>query len=208
MSAPIRRRHALRSPHPRTHAPGLGGDAECSRQHPSSSRRAHTQQPIAAVHEAAPLADGTDVLLVGSRAKVPAKIDVVPVPQLPEQEGQSLGRHVIGGFGERSQEADAAKKRCVSEAVVGAPEVTDREQRTLVENKALGEIFSRGRAIEAAEVPALGVGQVACRHGARNAKVLRRPRAALKTRGNSFAQHVCESESFCNEFRTRLEAAV
>ena len=173
---------------------------------PSAQPKAGTRR-IAEVHETVPLADGTDVSLVGSGAKVPAKIDVVPDPQLPAQEGQNLGRHVIGGFGERSQEADAAKKRCVSEAVVGAPEVTDREQRTLVENKALGEVFARERGIEAAEAPALGVGQVACRHGARNSRVLRRCRAALKTRGKSFAQHVCESDSFCNEFRTRLEAA-
>ena len=105
----------------------------------SSAQSKAGMRRIARMHETVLLPDGTNMSLVGSGAKVPSKLDVVPDLQLATQEGQDLGRYIIGRFGERSHETDAAQKRCISKAVVCASEVTDYAQCTLVKNKVLGE---------------------------------------------------------------------
>jgi hypothetical protein len=44
-------------------------------------------------------------------------------------------------------------------------------------------------------------------HTVRNFQLLRRGRSTPRNKANSFAKHMCETKSFCSNFRTVLEVA-
>ena len=74
----------------------------------------------------------------------------------------------------------------------------------LIQVKISRELVGRRFAVEARKALTLGVSEVTGGHTVRNFQLLRRARAAPISKANFFAKHMCETKSFCSNFRTAL----
>ena len=72
----------------------------------------------------------------------------------------------------------------------------------LVQMEVSRELVGRRFAVKAGKALALGVSQVTGGHCVRNFQLLRRGREAPISNAKFFAKHMCETKSFCSNFRT------
>ena len=162
---------------------------------------------VAKVREAAMRPDKREVPYASAPLKIRMHAGGGLKVQLFDHDRQHRRRDLRGRNGKCAQKSDARQHYGKAKPIVVAAQRSNEVAIGLVQMEISRKLVGQRFAVEASKPLTLGVSEVTGRHTVRNFQLLRRRRAAPGNKGNFFAKHMCETKSFCSNFRTLLGAA-